>query len=1037
MKKVLFSCIIILLSIFCVTNTTAQNTTIKTTTDVTLTASDTYGLLNGPNGATWSYTINAIKQYSFYEYVTIHIYNDMNELIGIISDSIKVEGTNGVNQLEINPLVTKKFFNTDDNYEIMLFMHAITPDYKGKYINVIYSIAEESHKVCTIEGNNILSQNIGSYNNESYILIFHRQGQEDNTSYLYYDVYTKAEYNQNSPILSHTFKVNYANIATINNDPLPITIVLNGNKANYVIAQYEKPYFKSMTDVTNLEITPDNNFVITYYNHKFEQTNETKIKLEENSNYLYRFASLGSLNRGQDIILNYNGNDITYLISVDNYTDMMSTAIRSYYLYNTDGTLISTIFENAIESIQMSDIIGQPTQWAFLSNENNTRKLTFIDIPSLSTKAQLNLSYNNEDLSTNIDRYMKGDSYQYAIEFSEEKLNAKNETIRKIAWFNIDGTINHCDTINLGKNIETSSIYINAKALNPWLFSTDNNQEYLVSVTRSKENELIVCNSIGDILLQYCKNENSGGKLTDFYIINTETNPTLLTTFSNDNKYSLNFTSLPIIKQKTEGDGSANNPYKITSPYEFIKIEENPTAHYVIINDIDFLNVPIKGIESNFSGKLDGNNFTLKNITLDNNGLFHNINDSAIIKNIRIDSPLLNISDKYTTVGILANYLTGGLIDNSASENGTALQSYIENIHIINPKIIATNNFKGVLGGIVGEATFYSCISDCSLYNAQIEATFASSIGGIAGSISSSSKISKCLFSGNINGGNEIGGIVSMAGTDEQIKDCHINANIYGKNKIGGIIAISNRARISNCFVEGNIILDTNAKEGYIGAIAAEVSTSVEDTTELIIKNCIVNLESIDIPNNLTQKYIHRIAGYTSIDTWEYDWDKIKNPYGDRTNWPKIYGTTEKCFSNNYVISTLDPIDTNIPTDANSTEGANYTEIINNEWLSSLNYSLNKQPWNYDSSTGLILWFESILNEPEETPVDIENTIYQPQINYNGETITAQGTISIYNLNGIKIAQNLNYLSTSSIPKGIYIVVIQGEKSITQKIIVQ
>ena len=114
MKKVLFSCIIILLSIFCVTSTTAQNTTIKTTTDVTLTASDTYGLLNGPNGATWSYTINAIKQYSFYEYVTIHIYNDMNELIGIISDSIKVEGTNGVNQIEINPLVTKKFFNTDD-----------------------------------------------------------------------------------------------------------------------------------------------------------------------------------------------------------------------------------------------------------------------------------------------------------------------------------------------------------------------------------------------------------------------------------------------------------------------------------------------------------------------------------------------------------------------------------------------------------------------------------------------------------------------------------------------------------------------------------------------------------------------------------------------------------------------------------------------------------------------------------------------------------------------------------------------------------
>ena len=78
---------------------------------------------------------------------------------------------------------------------------------------------------------------------------------------------------------------------------------------------------------------------------------------------------------------------------------------------------------------------------------------------------------------------------------------------------------------------------------------------------------------------------------------------------------------------------------------------------------------------------------------------------------------------------------------------------YVQNIHITKPQIIASDSFVGVLGGVIGEASFYSNITDCSLTEANIGAGFASSIGGIAGSIlgtfgsSSSDKINEIKFS--------------------------------------------------------------------------------------------------------------------------------------------------------------------------------------------------------------------------------------------------------------------------------------------------
>lgn len=105
---------------------------------------DNYGFLNAPDGTTWTYTASFEKDANLYTMVTLSVYDSQKELIGTIIDSLKLEDPNmtGINQAEINPLVTQKFFNTDNKYEVMLFLHAQTKNYEGHNFNHVFSIGD-------------------------------------------------------------------------------------------------------------------------------------------------------------------------------------------------------------------------------------------------------------------------------------------------------------------------------------------------------------------------------------------------------------------------------------------------------------------------------------------------------------------------------------------------------------------------------------------------------------------------------------------------------------------------------------------------------------------------------------------------------------------------------------------------------------------------------------------------------------------------------------------------------------------------------
>ncbi|MDR2899082.1 MAG: hypothetical protein LBU94_02085, partial [Clostridiales bacterium] len=96
------------------------------------------------------------------------------------------------------------------------------------------------------------------------------------------------------------------------------------------------------------------------------------------------------------------------------------------------------------------------------------------------------------------------------------------------------------------------------------------------------------------------------------------------------------------------GSGTEAAPYIITSPEQLQAITNSPGAHYKLGNDIDLTGVvfaPIGTQAEPFTGSLDGNNFEIRNLTIDANvdrvGLFGFVL-GAEFRNIKLNN--FNIS---------------------------------------------------------------------------------------------------------------------------------------------------------------------------------------------------------------------------------------------------------------------------------------------------------------------------------------------------------------------------------------------------------
>ena len=940
---------------------TAQASTITTIGPV-----DNYGFLTGPDGSTWTYTAAYTTQYGEVTAAEISIYDNYHKLVGTLNETFQLAETDlFVRNVEINSLVTRKFFNSDNNIEIMLFISVATKDYTGRFYNSVFSLSEGgSTHVCNVDGNQVLAKNISTNNNDNYTMVFFRQYyDENNTLYYNYDVYGKAEYGTSQPVLKHTFEIPYQHIAALN-DPMPIYMMQSGKYTiDYIVAQYEKPFFDPSIPVYEEPVVnPDNHLVITRYDNKFNQLSEVKIPMlqDEDPAFLYTFYYLGGLGGQNDVILDYNGTgEMAFVITVDNYETASDGSVYSYYLYDANGNKINTIAEKGLGTIYMSNLPGYSTQYGFLKNENDVEFIQMVDVPSCKTVARIPLYNGGATLSGNWDRVAQGESYQYVVSLLQGE-NAADGTIhQRIAWFTNKGKLDHYDDLNLGHRVETAQVNIQAAILNPRLFNADNAREYMVLLKRSKatssdkEEVLLICNNEGETLLELGADAAKGGALSMINVLNEKTNPVLLCAYNNDSQFTLNFHALPLSKNTLQGDGTAANPYQITCAADFIQIDDQPMANYQIMNDIDFGGAAFGGLQKAFGGKLEGGNKKLTNLYLNGSGLFREVVDTAVIKNICLKEPVMALNSTALYAGFIANTMRGGYTD-----DGVELNATLNNVHLLSPTMVGYD-FAGVFGGLVGEASLFMNTNVCSVQEATFEAQNAEAVGGIIGTTLTGSAVNAVSFSGELNGGTTVGGIVASVASDCPIYHAHVDADIAGATIVGGVVGSSERATVANCYVEGTLSLAMATDKGGVGGIVGALAADIMGTaTDAIVHDNIVALQSIQAPQGAIA---HRVIGFSSQDDYEYDWDNV-DWNKDQSEWPRIYGSPEKCLKDNYVTSALSLIDATISVENTTTEGADMAASeLTTDWLSNHGFALGNNvdaPWVLNNDA-LYLWFEN------------------------------------------------------------------------------
>jgi hypothetical protein len=203
------------------------------------------------------------------------------------------------------------------------------------------------------------------------------------------------------------------------------------------------------------------------------------------------------------------------------------------------------------------------------------------------------------------------------------------------------------------------------------------------------------------------------------------------------------------------GEGTAINPYKISSWSHLQNISNDLSAHYVLTRDLLSADSDYSGIGSDwsplgtFSGTLNGNGFTINDLTINSTandvGLFSTLaGASCVVKNLTITG---NIVSTGNNVGSVAGWIISATIENVVN----------------NANVTGYSSVGGIVGrGFILGVTNY--IKNC--YNTGTITGF-SNTGGIQGDNSAGSNINNCFSTGDIRRSSGVnttfGGVVGAS----------------------------------------------------------------------------------------------------------------------------------------------------------------------------------------------------------------------------------------------------------------------------------
>lgn len=575
----------------------------------TIGPTSTWGDIDGPSGQLWFYTLDivsdAIEHEYYTEYVsrhwTLNIFDEHMQPVATLADDVHyTEGELRTVLLEPLPMLTNHYFNQDDKYEVaMSFGINFTPGH-NHYRTLIYQIDgtkdEKGNDTPLYELDELIADVVtGTAANgetEYYMTVMHNNAyipeefdwdsisesekfwKEVCAQNVVFDVLKKTE-SMERPQLILSKPVNYAQFpGTQENSPL---ISKTDNGKAYMIFSYYKepffdPYYSWTEDFTQRE---ENSLVIDVYelNDTATLIQTTEIPFAKNDEELLaKYYSIGDLRYSRDINFHdfdTDGKAAFYVTEARQKRGTESPDYFVYYIYDDKGNQLKKVFEGAESHLALADLDGFEPQELFVTSEYGEYMFNFVDLVSCKTTAsfsyllELDEDSDPDGMTVNMDRVKVGNSYQYVDEL-RMPIDVDNYTWLRIVWLDNKGGYDHTDYVNMGLNVHYAMCYIDESVLNPNLYHSDDNPEYMMLIKRGIWNEdeteeerveeLLVAQAIseeypdGRDILKVTGNEF--GPISNILPYTYTENPALTISFYNreQNKYYCESYALPLDK---------------------------------------------------------------------------------------------------------------------------------------------------------------------------------------------------------------------------------------------------------------------------------------------------------------------------------------------------------------------------------------------------------------------------------------------------------------------------------------------------------
>lgn len=816
----------------------------RVTDDPATQVADSYGWVMGPDGFYWHYTMDLaselvrdtgfFKEYK-YKGADVKVYDNNNLLVG--SFKIDVPDSIFCNRIQLYGPITKKLFdNNDKNYEIMCDIHH-AKNGDSYSVTRAYSI-ESGELLFDKKGSGIIfDASPNSYTIFQRLILVNEDQKADGKEYTDVEMYKNPGWGEKTAVLEKTFHFDqslnyymqgsYLNFYKINDEPY------------FVLAQYEKPWEmdRDPEDYNNVVQCPDNHLILKTYGmavpkggYYKEWTLVDSIAIDGNcpDGYGHRTLGFGSLGFN-DISKGYftGDNKFNYVIAAYDYVTSKDADEITFSVYNSDGKHVKDIIKNASSEWwrTLSSVPGKEDQIAFLQTIGDgdaaTDQITLIDVPSCKQATILPYQIEGNKISTTLDRkpsHKNNYGYQYVVSLAQGESDEEENVIAPIAWINPNGTIDHKDAMNLGKNGEYFTPLLNDVTLNPYVFDTDDEMEYIYLAKKRRtdgsnkiDNVLEIAKADGTVLKSFESNDDKRIVEPAVIPVNSDGKYELALVYANNNseKYEISFYDLPVNKFAEGGDGTKENPYLISSAGDLMQMGHSKQAYYKLANDIEMTEAGLWQPIDEFQGELDGDGHSIFNLYVNTEaaraGLFGNLSYGGHVKNVNFVNPTIKLTSNNGFAGIVA-----GSCSTDASD-GTTKGNACENIHVMNGNIYGQSG--AVIGGIIGQATLYGHVYGSSFQGTINAPRATEGVGGIVGATFTGSTIAACSSNLIATASENLGGILGqMSANCGDVMNCESQGTLTAGNSVGGIVGVSNRTYVSNCIARTDIYANNPSK---------------------------------------------------------------------------------------------------------------------------------------------------------------------------------------------------------------------------------